>query len=508
MAEASEFRATADDGWGSAEELRPFDVVIARKSFLSNSVNAEKIRVKTHGLVLDIDEDGDACIKFDDVEDKQWLLERNFKCLKRDLNMDSDERRVFACEAPVTEAKTFRELVQEFADSEYSLMETRSFWRDTMRPVDSDDQASMRSGVILHFRQEEGELFGFPVPFCIPRTSSHQILVEAVHEQLDSCFGPGASCGSTLYWARTDADAASTAVLLEDVCEDGWLREREYLTVEWRNGSQQVQSVFNVANKLGEPEELNLERCFAMLTEQEQLSEDNMIECEGCKKRTRAFRKSDFWSLPPVLMLQLNRFLYDGISRRKLDMPVSFPLEGLDLRPFCISTSPSFPEGACLRAGQRVVIHGLQSAAGQKLNGQEGVAMYLDTDSGRFCVRLHEDHPKEEWKRVRPENLRPVTKHNHCNCSTTAPAPIYDLVAVCVHMGSAHYGHYVAYVRSSVDRAWRLYDDECVSVVPAAEVQEQCKGAYALFYAQRGSHPDGLCRSECVRAPNPTTGGA
>merc|ERR1719440_889748 len=77
---------------------------------------------------------------------------------------------------------------------------------------------------------------------------------------------------------------------------------------------------------------INLERCFEMLGEEEKLSPDDMWYCSRCKEHREAFKKLEIWSLPPVLVLQLKRFTYTTYSRDRLDTPVVFPLEGLDLR--------------------------------------------------------------------------------------------------------------------------------------------------------------------------------
>merc|ERR1712190_341691 len=108
-------------------------------------------------------------------------------------------------------------------------------------------------------------------------------------------------------------------------------------------------------------EEVTLERCFEWFTEPEQLSEHDSVYCSGCKEHRQCYKRLEFWSLPPVLILQLKRFEFTGVQRRRLCTPVHYPLEGLDLTRFCLSDSASFPQGECLRAGQSAMITGLQS---------------------------------------------------------------------------------------------------------------------------------------------------
>jgi len=234
--------------------------------------------------------------------------------------------------------------------------------------------------------------------------------------------------------------------------------------------------------------ETRLETCFEWLTEREQLSEHDAAYCSKCKEHRQKFRKVEFWSLPPVLVLQLKRFEYSSVMRRRLSTPVHFPVEGLDLSRFCLSEEASFPEGRCLRAGQRVAITGLQSAAGARLNGVEGEAMYLDTGSNRFCVRLQEGDPAADWKRLKPANLVPVASERP---SGRTPQALYDLVAVSKHMGATSFGHYVAYSRSCEDGSWRLFDDDEVREVEAKDVETEIEGAYVLFYLRRDCRPRG-----------------
>lgn len=232
--------------------------------------------------------------------------------------------------------------------------------------------------------------------------------------------------------------------------------------------------------------ETRLETCFEWLTEREQLSEHDSVYCSKCKEHRQVFRKVEFWSLPPVLVLQLKRFEFSSVMRRRLSTPVHFPVEGLDLSRFCLSEDASFPEGHCLRAGQRVAICGLQSAAGQKMNGVEGVAMYLDTGTSRWCVRLQEGDPSADWKRLKAANLQPVPPEKP---GRAAPRPVYDLVAVSKHMGATSFGHYVAFARSCEDGAWRLFDDDEVREVEAGDVEAEIEGAYVLFYLRRDCRP-------------------
>ena len=63
--------------------------------------------------------------------------------------------------------------------------------------------------------------------------------------------------------------------------------------------------------------------------------------------------------------------------------------------------------------------------------------------------------------------------------------PIYDLYAVCNHMGNLGGGHYTAYVRNPKNGSWYCMDDAHTSPVNAAKVVSD-KG-YVLFYRKRSA---------------------
>jgi len=44
----------------------------------------------------------------------------------------------------------------------------------------------------------------------------------------------------------------------------------------------------------------------------------------------------DIWKLPPVLLIHLKRFSYEGMWRRKLQTYVDFPLQDLDLKNYVL----------------------------------------------------------------------------------------------------------------------------------------------------------------------------
>lgn len=97
--------------------------------------------------------------------------------------------------------------------------------------------------------------------------------------------------------------------------------------------------------------DLTIEQCFDEYTKDE-INRDLTWKCSGCKKEQSAPQKKiDFLAgyLPNVLIVHLKRFAHRNLEiysggrtfghQQKIDMYVDFPLEGLDLAPYCTRNS-------------------------------------------------------------------------------------------------------------------------------------------------------------------------
>jgi ubiquitin C-terminal hydrolase len=67
----------------------------------------------------------------------------------------------------------------------------------------------------------------------------------------------------------------------------------------------------------------------------ERLTGDNKYACPHCPEKQDALKGTKFVALPPILMLQLNRFTLDmtTFNRKKINEKVAFPLV-LNVNPF------------------------------------------------------------------------------------------------------------------------------------------------------------------------------
>ncbi|RLN62074.1 hypothetical protein BBP00_00005009 [Phytophthora kernoviae] len=83
-----------------------------------------------------------------------------------------------------------------------------------------------------------------------------------------------------------------------------------------------------------------LDDCFRNFVKAETLDQANLWYCCKCKEHRQARKTMEMWRLPDVLVLSLKRFEYrNEILRDKLDVYVDFPLEGLDMSPYCLEKS-------------------------------------------------------------------------------------------------------------------------------------------------------------------------
>jgi len=84
---------------------------------------------------------------------------------------------------------------------------------------------------------------------------------------------------------------------------------------------------------------LTLEGCLREFCSLENLEEPCLCQQETCKKHTKATKKLEFCSLPPILIIQFKRFSHENDLRQKIETFVEYPTNGLDLSSFLPSTS-------------------------------------------------------------------------------------------------------------------------------------------------------------------------
>lgn len=60
----------------------------------------------------------------------------------------------------------------------------------------------------------------------------------------------------------------------------------------------------------------------------------NVYSCEKCKKLRNGIKFSKLLELPEVLCIHLKRFRHELMFSSKITSYVTFPIDGLDLRPY------------------------------------------------------------------------------------------------------------------------------------------------------------------------------
>lgn len=174
---------------------------------------------------------------------------------------------------------------------------------------------------------------------------------------------------------------------------------------------------------------LKLSKCLESFVAEEKISE---AYCSKCKEHRNASLKTEFWRLPPVLVVHLKRFQFSTYSRRKLHNLVKFPVHDLDMSPYVVTED------------------------GDKEGEEEG-------EKEEQAVEHQEDGA------LSPDEGRSVGD--------------YELYAVVHHLGTLSSGHYVSSIRCRKTGQWHCFNDNIVSTIKEREVVSD--SAYILFYVRK-----------------------
>ncbi|KAK3095889.1 hypothetical protein FSP39_020374, partial [Pinctada imbricata] len=71
--------------------------------------------------------------------------------------------------------------------------------------------------------------------------------------------------------------------------------------------------------------------CFRQFLREEKMTGSSRWKCPRCKVERDSVKKIDLWKLPGILLIGLNRFVYEGQWRQKISSYVDFPVKNLDL---------------------------------------------------------------------------------------------------------------------------------------------------------------------------------
>jgi ubiquitin carboxyl-terminal hydrolase 4/11/15 len=126
---------------------------------------------------------------------------------------------------------------------------------------------------------------------------------------------------------------------------------------------------------------LTLEDCLRSFTTPEKLEDNNQMFCPSCRMLVSGRKKTDIWTLPNVLVVQLKRFIVDAAATagsaaqtRKLDNPVDVP-EEIDLADFV--------RGPARSKGNRFRLYAICDHLGATVHSGHYVAQLCIDEQGR-----------------------------------------------------------------------------------------------------------------------------
>mmetsp|Transcript_6718 Transcript_6718/g.13802 ORF Transcript_6718/g.13802 Transcript_6718/m.13802 type:complete len:847 (+) Transcript_6718:160-2700(+) len=240
-----------------------------------------------------------------------------------------------------------------------------------------------KAAMVLYFRKEESvtstyitssynrtmkALYGDPLLFCHPKETSPNELYNAIADLLGKD-----KVNPEMFQIRVaDAFGKPTDNHVVDRADmkpvTHGLKPKLHLVVEWVDwAKEQIQGMDGVQGK-DEPEgvsgatppspggaasaadenddgyedgKLHLKQCLELFSTEEKLSPEDAWYCSKCQQHVEATKKMELWSTPKVLVLHLKRFSYSRYYRDKLETPVNFPLDDLDLSPYVLEEPQS-----------------------------------------------------------------------------------------------------------------------------------------------------------------------
>ncbi|XP_053387107.1 ubiquitin carboxyl-terminal hydrolase 8-like [Mercenaria mercenaria] len=83
-----------------------------------------------------------------------------------------------------------------------------------------------------------------------------------------------------------------------------------------------------------------LQDCLRQFAAEEKMTGSSRWKCPQCKCYRDSVKNIVIWKLPHILLIALNRFVYEGQWRTKINAHVDFPVRGLDMTTFVKGPQP------------------------------------------------------------------------------------------------------------------------------------------------------------------------
>ncbi|XP_054627618.1 ubiquitin carboxyl-terminal hydrolase 8 isoform X2 [Dunckerocampus dactyliophorus] len=100
--------------------------------------------------------------------------------------------------------------------------------------------------------------------------------------------------------------------------------------------SRTFETFMYLSLSLASTSKCSLQDCLRMFSKEERLTDNNKVFCRHCKAHRDSTKKLEIWKVPPILLVHLKRFSYEGRWKQKLQTSVDFPLDTLDLSQYVI----------------------------------------------------------------------------------------------------------------------------------------------------------------------------
>ncbi|NXI36333.1 UBP45 hydrolase, partial [Galbula dea] len=182
------------------------------------------------------------------------------------------------------------------------------------------------------------------------------------------------------------------------------LSNNSMFSVDKSSLSQNPQNAFQTLSQsyITSSKECSVQSCLYQFTSVELLMGNNKLFCESCTERKQKYQKKTnstekklegvytnarkqllISSVPAILILHLKRFHQAGLSLRKVNRHVDFPLI-LDLAPFCAASCKNVPDGA------RVLysLYGIVEHSGSMRGGHYAAYVKVRTPSKKLLEHI------------------------------------------------------------------------------------------------------------------------
>uniref|UniRef100_A0A8B9P645 ubiquitinyl hydrolase 1 n=1 Tax=Apteryx owenii TaxID=8824 RepID=A0A8B9P645_APTOW len=216
-----------------------------------------------------------------------------------------------------------------------------------------------------------------------------------------------------------------------------------------------------------------LQECLRLFSKEEKLTDNNRFYCSHCKTRRDSLKKIEIWKLPPVLLVHLKRFSYDGRWKQKLQSSVDFPLETLDLSQYVIGPKNNL---------KRYNLFSVSVSNHVTLQNSPGLYVSLCDHLAFKATYLVADEivGLRDCLVFRQKSHIPVSYPNQGTNGSFQGHQFFSSSVLQNHYGGLDGGHYTAYCKNAAKQRWFKFDDHEVSEISASSVKSSA--AYILFY--------------------------